>query len=51
MLIFSKNNWDETRNQMIQQYGGLPDYVLACVGGGSNAIGIFSGFSKINQLE
>ena len=29
---------------MLKQAGRLPDYVLACVGGGSNAIGIFSGF-------
>ncbi len=34
----------ESRAQMLTQAGRLPDYVLACVGGGSNAIGIFSGF-------
>ena len=34
----------ESRVQMLAQAGRLPDYVLACVGGGSNAIGMFSGF-------
>ncbi|HET8937393.1 MAG TPA: tryptophan synthase subunit beta [Polyangiales bacterium] len=34
----------EARQQMQTQYGGLPDRVYACVGGGSNAMGIFSGF-------
>lgn len=34
----------EARQQMIDQTGGLPDAVFACIGGGSNAIGIFSGF-------
>ena len=34
----------EAREQIIDMAGRLPDYVVACVGGGSNAIGIFSGF-------
>ncbi|OGT82882.1 MAG: tryptophan synthase subunit beta, partial [Gammaproteobacteria bacterium RIFCSPLOWO2_12_FULL_52_10] len=34
----------EARQQMLAQYGGLPQRVYACVGGGSNASGIFSGF-------
>jgi len=34
----------ETRNQIIETEGRLPDAVIACVGGGSNAIGIFYGF-------
>jgi len=34
----------EARQQAIEQIGKLPDMVVACVGGGSNAIGIFSGF-------
>ena len=34
----------EARAQMINATGGLPDYVVACVGGGSNAIGIFRAF-------
>jgi tryptophan synthase beta chain len=34
----------EARQQCIKRTGRLPDMVVACVGGGSNAIGIFSGF-------
>jgi tryptophan synthase beta chain len=34
----------ECREQILVQEKKLPDYVLACVGGGSNAIGIFAGF-------
>jgi tryptophan synthase beta chain len=36
---------DEARRQCIELTGSLPDVVAACVGGGSNAIGIFSGFA------
>jgi tryptophan synthase beta chain len=35
---------DEARAQFLERTGGLPDRVLACVGGGSNAMGIFAGF-------
>lgn len=34
----------EARKQSLEKIGKLPDMVVACVGGGSNAIGIFSGF-------
>lgn len=34
----------ETRTQILRKEGSLPDVVVACVGGGSNAIGIFSAF-------
>jgi len=34
----------ETRSQALHQIGRLPDYVVACVGGGSNSIGIFHPF-------
>ena len=34
----------EARAQILEQAGKLPDAVVACVGGGSNAIGIFRGF-------
>jgi tryptophan synthase beta chain len=34
----------EARQQMLDQVGRLPDIVVACVGGGSNAIGIFDSF-------
>ncbi|WSG61634.1 tryptophan synthase subunit beta [Nocardia sp. NBC_01730] len=35
----------ETRNQIVRAEGRLPDYILACVGGGSNAIGVFHPFA------
>ncbi|MDJ0320272.1 tryptophan synthase subunit beta [Pseudarthrobacter sp. PS3-L1] len=35
---------DEARSQILEQVGKLPDAICACVGGGSNAIGIFHGF-------
>jgi len=36
----------ETRQQMLEKEGKLPDYVIACVGGGSNAMGIFYPFAN-----
>jgi tryptophan synthase beta chain len=41
---FHKIIGEEAREQMLAQVGRLPDAVLACVGGGSNAIGIFHRF-------
>ena len=38
----------EARAQILSHENRLPDYVLACVGGGSNAIGIFHGFLQDN---
>jgi tryptophan synthase beta chain len=35
---------DEAKEQMVQLTGKLPDVVVACVGGGSNAIGMFAAF-------
>ncbi len=35
---------DESRIEMLERFGQLPDAVVACVGGGSNAIGIFTAF-------
>ncbi|MBD1852136.1 tryptophan synthase subunit beta [Leptolyngbya sp. FACHB-711] len=34
----------ETRQQCMEKWGGLPDMLLACVGGGSNAMGLFHEF-------
>ena len=34
----------EARQQVLEKCGRLPDYVVACVGGGSNAMGIFDAF-------
>ena len=36
----------ETKKQLMQAEGRLPDYIIACVGGGSNAMGIFYPFRK-----
>ncbi len=41
----------EAREQMLMEVGRLPDVVIACVGGGSNAIGIFSGFINDEHVE
>ncbi len=42
---------DESREQILQLTGRLPDAVLACVGGGSNAIGIFYAFLKDESVR
>jgi tryptophan synthase beta chain len=41
----------EARTQMLEQTGRLPDVVLACVGGGSNAIGMFHPFIGDEGVE
>jgi tryptophan synthase beta chain len=41
----------EARRQVLHQAGKLPHSVLACVGGGSNAIGIFSGFMEDDDVR
>jgi tryptophan synthase beta chain len=41
----------EARRQMLGQIGCLPDVVVACVGGGSNAIGIFDGFLDDKEVR
>lgn len=41
----------ETRRQCMDKWGGLPDVVLACVGGGSNAMGIFHEFVDEQQVR
>ena len=41
----------ETREQCLGQIGLLPDYVIACVGGGSNAIGIFYPFLEDKDVK
>ncbi|OGV80357.1 MAG: tryptophan synthase subunit beta [Lentisphaerae bacterium RIFOXYB12_FULL_65_16] len=41
----------ETREQMLAAEGRLPDEVIACVGGGSNAMGIFAGFVADSQVH
>lgn len=41
----------EARSQMIERIGELPDMAVACVGGGSNAIGLFHGFLGDPEVE
>ena len=41
----------ESRTQMLDTTGKLPDQIFACVGGGSNASGIFSGFLDDENVE
>lgn len=41
---------DETRAQILQQEGRLPDTVIACIGGGSNAIGMFYPFVEDKEV-
>ncbi|MFZ2051035.1 MAG: tryptophan synthase subunit beta [Solirubrobacteraceae bacterium] len=42
---------DEARSQMLEREGRLPDRVIACVGGGSNAMGIFTAFLEDEQVQ
>jgi tryptophan synthase beta chain len=42
---------DEARRQSLEQIGRLPDRVIACVGGGSNAIGSFTAFLDDREVE
>src|SRR5882757_1252110 len=42
---------DEARAQLLEREGRLPDRVIACVGGGSNAIGIFTAFVGDADVE
>ena len=41
---FTRGIGDEARAQCLEPSGGLPDAIAACVGGGSNAIGLFTAF-------
>lgn len=41
----------ETKEQILAKCGRLPDYIIACVGGGSNAIGIFHPFLNDEQVK
>lgn len=42
---------EETRRQIVEREGRLPDLVTACVGGGSNAIGMFHAFLDDSDVE
>lgn len=41
----------EARSQMLDEFGFLPDALAACVGGGSNAIGLFHAFLDDKEIE
>lgn len=41
----------EAKQQILEREGRLPDYVVACVGGGSNAIGIFGAFLPHEEVH
>jgi tryptophan synthase beta chain len=41
----------ETREQVLTAYHRLPDYLVACVGGGSNSIGLFHPFYNDKQVK
>ncbi|MBI5181662.1 MAG: tryptophan synthase subunit beta [Nitrospirae bacterium] len=41
----------EARQQIIKSEGRLPDYLVACVGGGSNAIGLFNAFINDKKVK
>ncbi|GLG00797.1 tryptophan synthase beta chain [Alicyclobacillus hesperidum subsp. aegles] len=42
---------DETKEQILEQEGRLPDTIVACVGGGSNAMGMFFPFVEDTQVQ
>ncbi|SFT90216.1 tryptophan synthase beta chain [Selenomonas sp. GACV-9] len=48
---FQKVIGEEIREQIKAQTGGLPDYLVACVGGGSNAIGTFYDFRNDSDVK
>ena len=48
---FQKVISEESRRQILDKEGRLPDYVIACVGGGSNAIGAFSQYVVDEEVK
>ncbi len=48
---FQKIIGKETKKQLKQYEGKLPDYCVACVGGGSNAMGLFYDFIKTRKVK
>ncbi|KEH89056.1 MULTISPECIES: tryptophan synthase subunit beta [Clostridium] len=48
---FQKIIGEETKDQILSMEGRLPDTLIACVGGGSNAIGLFYPFIKDENIE
>ncbi|MFQ7325868.1 MAG: tryptophan synthase subunit beta [Streptococcus xiaochunlingii] len=48
---FQKVIGEESKRQILEKEGRLPDYVIACVGGGSNAIGAFSQYVGDEEVK
>ncbi len=48
---FHRCTGDEARKQILDRLGRLPDTIFACVGGGSNAIGIFTAFLEDEEVS
>ena len=48
---FQKVISEESKRQILENEGRLPDYVIACVGGGSNAIGAFSQYVGDEEVK
>ncbi len=48
---FQKVISEESRRQILEKEGRLPDYIIACVGGGSNAIGAFSQYVADEEVK
>jgi tryptophan synthase beta chain len=48
---FQKVIGQEARRQFREEEGGLPDFLLACVGGGSNSIGLFFEFLDVPEVK
>jgi tryptophan synthase beta chain len=42
---------EETKRQILKKEGRLPDYLIACVGGGSNAMGLFYPFRNMDKVK
>jgi tryptophan synthase beta chain len=48
---FARTIGDEARAQCLTRFGRLPDHIVACVGGGSNAIGMFASFLDDQSVQ
>jgi len=48
---FQKVIGEEVRKEFLQRFKKLPDYLVACVGGGSNAIGLFHPFLRDKKVQ
>ncbi len=49
--VFQSVIGQEARRQVLAETGRLPDYAVACVGGGSNAIGLFAPFARDRRVR